>query len=111
VLLLPERHWGFSNLAALYAAPIVGAILGLVFSYFMLDIIAKVWARYHNGVIDPENRLVILWIVLPFKLVGYNLIGQFSSLKPCAGEGELLVKQDVAPPGLFSSLCARLLVA
>ena len=40
-----------------------------------MDIIAKVWARYHNGVIVPENRLVIIWIVLPFKLIGYNLIG------------------------------------
>ena len=40
-----------------------------------MDIIAKVWARYHDGVIEPENRLVILWLILPVKLIGYNLIG------------------------------------
>ena len=41
----------------------------------MFDIIEKVWARYHKGVIAPENRLIIIWLVLPFKLIGYNLIG------------------------------------
>ncbi|ETI26869.1 hypothetical protein G647_09968, partial [Cladophialophora carrionii CBS 160.54] len=43
--------------------------------HFLFDLIEKLWARYHNGVIAPENRLVIIWLVLPLKLIGYNLIG------------------------------------
>jgi len=75
VFVIPAYNFDFRNLAALYVAPVVGAILGLAVAYFLMDLIAKLWARYHRGVIAPENRLVIIWMVLPFKLIGYNLIG------------------------------------
>ncbi|RMZ75251.1 hypothetical protein DV738_g5580, partial [Chaetothyriales sp. CBS 135597] len=75
VLIVPAYNFGFRDLAAIYTAPVVGAILGLVLGYFMFDLIAKVWAKRHNGVLVPENRLVSLWLVLPLKLAGYNMIG------------------------------------
>ncbi|EXJ65526.1 hypothetical protein A1O7_01867 [Cladophialophora yegresii CBS 114405] len=75
LFILPAYSFDFRNLAALYVAPVVGAVLGLIVGHFLFGLIEKVWARYHNGVIAPENRLVIIWLVLPLKLVGYNLIG------------------------------------
>jgi MFS family permease len=75
IFVIPAYNFDFLNLAALYVAPVVGAVLGLLVGYFLFDLIEKIWARYHKGVIAPENRLVILWLVLPFKLIGYNLIG------------------------------------
>lgn len=53
----------------------VGAILGLVIGHFLFDLIGQMWAKRHEGRIDPESRLIALWLVLPFKLIGYNLIG------------------------------------
>ncbi|OAP54871.1 hypothetical protein AYL99_10571 [Fonsecaea erecta] len=75
VFIIPAYNFDFRNLAAVYTAPVIGAILGLVIGHFMFDFIARMWAKRHNGIIAPENRLVILWLVLPFKLIGYNLIG------------------------------------
>lgn len=43
--------------------------------HFLFDFVAKIYAKRHGGVIEPENRLIVLWLVLPFKLIGYNLIG------------------------------------
>lgn len=75
MLIIPAYNFSYRNLAAIYTAPVVGAILGLVIGHFMFDLVAKLWAKRHGGRIDPENRLIVLWLVLPFKLIGYNLIG------------------------------------
>jgi hypothetical protein len=110
VLIIPAYNFDFLNLAAIYTAPVIGAILGLVVSlllrytsiymlclclcpcpcrgynsfsltislkvgHFLFDIIGNLYARFHSGVIEPEARLIMIWLVLPFKLIGYNLIG------------------------------------
>ncbi|EXJ79022.1 hypothetical protein A1O3_08523 [Capronia epimyces CBS 606.96] len=75
VFIIPAYNFSYRNLAAIYTAPVVGAVLGLIIGHFMFDFIGKLWARSHNGRIDPENRLILVWLVLPLKLVGYNLIG------------------------------------
>jgi hypothetical protein len=75
VFIVPAYNFSFLNLAAMYTAPVVGAILGLVFGHFMFDFIAKMWAKRHGGRLEPENRLIALWLVLPLKIIGYNLIG------------------------------------
>lgn len=72
---MPAYSFSFRNLAAIYSAPVVGAILGLVVGHFLFDLIGRLYARYHNGRLEPENRLIILYLVLPLKIIGYNLIG------------------------------------
>jgi hypothetical protein len=75
VFIIPEYGWGFRNLAAIYTAPVVGAILGLIIGHFLFDFLGRLYARFHHGKIDPEARLIVLWLILPLKIVGYNLIG------------------------------------
>lgn len=75
VFIIPAYNFGYRNLAAIYTAPVIGAILGLVAGHFMFDLMGRLWARSHGGRIDPENRLILLWLMLPLKVVGYNLIG------------------------------------
>ncbi|EXJ96422.1 hypothetical protein A1O1_01548 [Capronia coronata CBS 617.96] len=75
VFIIPAYNFSYRNLAAIYTAPVVGAILGLILGHFMFDYIGKCWAKGHNGRFDPENRLILVWLVLPVKVVGYNLIG------------------------------------
>lgn len=43
--------------------------------HFLFDWIGKLYARYHGGRLEPENRLIILYLILPLKIIGYNLIG------------------------------------
>ena len=75
VLIIPAYNFDFRNLAAIYTAPVIGAILGLIVGHFAFDIIGRVYAKYHSGRIEPEARLIMIWLVLPLKLIGYNLIG------------------------------------
>jgi len=75
VFIIPAYNFSYRNLAAIYTAPVVGAILGLVIGHFLFDLIGNIYAKRHGGRIEPESRLVVLWLMLPFKIVGYNLIG------------------------------------
>jgi MFS family permease len=75
VFIVPAYNFGFLNLAAIYTAPVLGAVLGLGIGHFLFNGVAKIWARYHGGVIAPENRLIAIWLVLPLKMIGYNFIG------------------------------------
>nr|KAK5443999.1 hypothetical protein LTR18_005260 [Exophiala xenobiotica] len=75
VLIIPAYNFSYRNLAAIYTAPVIGAILGLIIGHFIFDLVAKLWAKRHGGRIDPENRLIAIWLVSPFKIIGYNLIG------------------------------------
>jgi hypothetical protein len=43
--------------------------------HYLFDFIGKLWAKRHNGIVAPEARLIPLWLVLPLKIVGYNMIG------------------------------------
>jgi MFS family permease len=74
-LIVPAYNFSFRNLAAIYTAPVVGAILGLVVGHFLFDWIGRLYSRYHGGRLEPENRLIILYLILPLKIIGYNLIG------------------------------------
>lgn len=75
VILVPAYKLTYHKLAAIYVSPILGAILGVPIGHFLFDFIGKLWARRHNGVIAPEARLIPIWIILPLKIAGYNMIG------------------------------------
>jgi MFS family permease len=41
----------------------------------LFDLLGNLYARYRGGKIEPEARLLALWVVLPFKITGNILIG------------------------------------
>lgn len=75
VFLLPEYHYNFRNLAAIYVSPVIGAAVGQIGGHWLHDLIAKLYAKYHNGRIVPECRLIILWLMTPIDIAGLNMIG------------------------------------
>ncbi|KKY21679.1 putative mfs transporter [Phaeomoniella chlamydospora] len=75
VFIIPAYNFSFLNLAAIYTAPVLGAILGLISGHFLFDYIGQLYSRRHSGRIEPEARLIILFPILPLKILGYNLIG------------------------------------
>ncbi|KAK5952314.1 hypothetical protein OHC33_006787 [Knufia fluminis] len=75
VILVPAYQLDYYGLASIYCSPVIGAILGIPLGHFLFDFIGRLWARRHNGIIAPEARLIPLWIVLPLKIAGYNMIG------------------------------------
>ncbi|KAF2758375.1 MFS general substrate transporter [Pseudovirgaria hyperparasitica] len=75
VFAIPGYNLRPSGLAALYVAPIVGAIIGMASGHFLFDITGKLYAKRNGGRLEPESRLLPLWLVLPTKIIGYNLIG------------------------------------
>ena len=75
VFIVPEYKFSFRNLAAIYVAPVVGATLGLVVGHWLHDLVGRLYARRHAGRIDPEARLIVLWLMTPLNVLGLNLIG------------------------------------
>lgn len=72
VFIIPAYGFDFRSLAAIYTAPVIGAIAGLAIGHFLFDFIGNLYARRHQGKIEPEARLIILWLILPLKIVGYK---------------------------------------
>ena len=76
VFVIPIYNFTYRDLAAIYSAPIVGAMLALLFGHFVFDLIGDKYAKHHQGRLDPENRLIMLWIIFPIQIAGHNIIGQ-----------------------------------
>ena len=75
IFIVPEYHFNYNQLAGVYVAPILGAVFALVGGHWMHDFIGHMYMRRHNGVIVPEARLIIIWLVTPLYIIGMNLIG------------------------------------
>ncbi|KPI45407.1 uncharacterized protein AB675_479 [Cyphellophora attinorum] len=74
-LIIPTYNFNYRALAAIYAAPVVGALLGLAAGHFLFDLLGAHQARHYNGKTEPEDRLLILCFITPFKVLGFVLIG------------------------------------
>lgn len=74
--MVPAYGLSYHKLALLYVAPVVGGALGIPIGHYLFDLVGKLWARRANGIVAPEARLIPLWLVLPLKIAGYNMIGQ-----------------------------------
>lgn len=72
---MPAYNLTYHKLALLYVAPVVGGALGIPVGHFLFDFVGKLWAKRSGGIIAPEARLIPLWLVLPLKIAGYNMIG------------------------------------
>lgn len=75
VFIIPEYHFSFRNLAAIYVAPVLGAALGQIAGHWLHDFIGQLYAKRHGGRIEPEARLIVLWFMTPLNIVGLNMIG------------------------------------
>ena len=75
VLVVPEYRLTYYGLAAIYVSPVLGALLGLIIGHFLFDFVGNIWAKQARGIITPEARLIPIWLVLPIKIAGYNMMG------------------------------------
>lgn len=63
------------ELGYFYFTPIVAAILGEFAGHWLHDIIALLYIKRHSGRLEPEARLVAIWISTPFIIAGLVLLG------------------------------------
>ena len=54
---------------------IVGVLLGAVIGHWLHDLIGKIYMKRHNGKIEPEARLIIIWIASPLMALSILLLG------------------------------------
>ena len=58
-----------------YFAPIIGSLLGALIGHFLNDIIGTIYQRRHNGTIEPEARLIIIWLATPIMAISILVLG------------------------------------
>ncbi|KAJ4252497.1 hypothetical protein NW762_011098 [Fusarium torreyae] len=68
--------YNFTQLGCLHFAPIVGVFLGEIFGHFFNDHLARRYVRKHNGVFEPEARLITIYISAVPMIAGLVLMGQ-----------------------------------
>ncbi|EWZ33018.1 hypothetical protein FOCG_12569 [Fusarium oxysporum f. sp. radicis-lycopersici 26381] len=77
---LPQEMGGygysFTQLGYLHFAPIVGVFLGEIFGHFFNDHLTRRYVRKHNGVFEPEARLMTIYISAIPMIAGLVLMGQ-----------------------------------
>ncbi|KAJ7800511.1 major facilitator superfamily domain-containing protein [Mycena olivaceomarginata] len=73
----PPTGFGFSQtqIAAMYATPIVATIFGEVIGRYGNDTIAAVGIRRNKGVFEAETRLWMCYFSLPLYITGFLLLG------------------------------------
>ncbi|EEU34431.1 uncharacterized protein NECHADRAFT_97473 [Fusarium vanettenii 77-13-4] len=68
--------YGFNGLALLHFAPIIGVFLAEGFGHFFNDYLTRRYVGKHNGVFEPEARLVTIYISSIPMIGGLVLLGQ-----------------------------------
>ena len=58
-----------------YWAFIIGVLLGAIIGHWLHDLIGKWYMRRHGGTIEPEARLIIIWIASPLMALSILLLG------------------------------------
>lgn len=54
----------------------VATILGELSGHWAFDIVGKIYMKRNNGRLDPEARLIPVWIATPIMVLGIILLGQ-----------------------------------
>ncbi|KAL8855086.1 MAG: hypothetical protein Q9221_000283 [Calogaya cf. arnoldii] len=75
ILVTPLYGFGPKQIGFLYFAPVIAAILGEIAGHWLHDFIATIYMRRHAGTLDPEARLLAIYVATPFMLAGLVLIG------------------------------------
>ncbi|KAL8795388.1 MAG: hypothetical protein Q9195_002129 [Heterodermia aff. obscurata] len=71
----PLYNFGPKQIGFLYFAPIIAALLGELIGHWLHDRIATIYIHRNGGILDPEARLIAIYISTPFMLAGLVLIG------------------------------------
>ncbi|KAI4181169.1 MAG: hypothetical protein L6R41_006783 [Letrouitia leprolyta] len=71
----PLYGFGPKQIGFLYFAPVIAAILGEIVGHWLHDFIAKIYMRRNNGTLDPEARLLAIYVSTPFMLAGLVAVG------------------------------------
>ncbi len=58
-----------------YFTPVVAALLGEATGHWLHDGVARFSMRRKNGVLEPEDRLKVMWFSTPFMIAGLILLG------------------------------------
>ena len=58
-----------------YFTPIIAALLGEIVGHWLHDYLAKLYTRHNAGIMEPEGRLLAVYLSTPFMLAGLVLIG------------------------------------
>ncbi|KAL9596011.1 MAG: hypothetical protein Q9219_006095 [cf. Caloplaca sp. 3 TL-2023] len=75
IFLGPLYNFGPKQIGFLYFAPVIAAVLGEVVGHWLHDFIATIYMRRNSGTLDPEARLLAIYIATPFMLAGLVLVG------------------------------------
>ena len=65
-----EKYLGF-----FYFAPIIGSLVGAILGHWLHDSIGTYYTRQHSGHIEPEARLIIIWLASPVMAVSVLVLG------------------------------------
>ncbi|KAK0513985.1 hypothetical protein JMJ35_003707 [Cladonia borealis] len=63
------------NLGFFYFAPIIGSLLGAVLGHWLHDLVGDYYMRRHSNHIEPEARLIIIWLASPLMAVSILVLG------------------------------------
>ncbi|RQM04605.1 hypothetical protein DH86_00004346 [Scytalidium sp. 3C] len=75
IFVTPLYNFGPKQIGFFYFTPVVAALLGEILGHFLHDAAGRFYMRRHNGHLEPEARLQVMWIATPFMLAGLVLLG------------------------------------
>ncbi|KAK2764566.1 hypothetical protein FQN54_009261 [Arachnomyces sp. PD_36] len=75
IFLTPLYEFEALQIGYFYFTPIVAALLGEISGHWLHDFLARVYARRNGGRLEPEARLLAIWIATPFVVSGLILLG------------------------------------
>ena len=58
-----------------YFSPIIGTLLGTVIGHWLHDFIGSIYVARHSGRMEPEARLLIIWLATPIIVVCILIVG------------------------------------
>ncbi|KAL4734437.1 major facilitator superfamily domain-containing protein [Aspergillus similis] len=75
IFLGPLYGFGSKQIGFFYFTPIVAAILGEVTGHWLHDSMAALYSKRNAGRLEPEARLLAIYIATPFMIAGLILLG------------------------------------
>ena len=69
------QYGSYSVEGFFYFAPVIGSIIGAVAGHWLHDLVGKYYLKRHNGHIEPEARLIIIWLATPIMAVSILVLG------------------------------------
>ncbi|KAF5858016.1 hypothetical protein ETB97_004947 [Aspergillus alliaceus] len=71
----PLYGFGPKQIGFFYFTPVVAAILGELAGHWLHDYLAAFATRRNKGRLEPEARLLAIWVATPFMIAGLILLG------------------------------------